>query len=453
MSKTVKVPKKKLIRKVKEEEELDDEDTEPPRKILRTTKRQLASKPISSAESSLGGAEGGGREGYGDDDDEDDEDEDDDEDGMMDDDADDYDPHHPDGRPSRTIIDRGIGPSRLPHNPSSDDCNRPGSSYSRVPSQSNHPYADQLQQQSFYHSPIEHGSQHPPTSVPTFRIASSSFGNSQYPRPQSPLGLSMNSHVSWDSSSQAPAKSSFDFLGLVASASYLSDNESPSHSVARHLPTVPDASVRLDLSDPILQNAPFYSHLPPHSSLHRLHDSAADTLLSLSAPRTPPRSSPELEDVARGSYMNKEVWPTVYRPSNLNASNGVDVNHDDGSPPMATQCVPRVTHTTRDRLVKTIRDLAIVNASIPPLELMHLFVEMFFERYQALFPMIHLPTFDPNEAPSYLLLAMASIGARYCYRRIETSVAYAKALLEIARQTLLIQVRHLFLSLEPLDRS
>jgi hypothetical protein len=446
-----KVPKKKAIRRVKEEEEIDEEEIEPPRKITRTTKRQLATKPISSAESSQGGEDATGEQFA----EEDDYDEDNDEE-LEEDDADDYDPNQPDGRSSRMVIDRGIGTSRLAHSqPSLDDWSRPGlhssSSYTRVPS-THHPYSDQQQQQqqqqqqSFYHSPIEYAN-HPPSSLPPFRIANSSFGSSQFPHPQSPLGLSSNSHAPWDGSSQpTQAKSSFDFLGLVASASYLSDNEAPSQHSVRHLPTVPDASLRLDLSDPILQNVPlsFYNHLPPHSSLHRLHDSAADTLLSLSAPRTPPRSSPELEDVVRGSHMNTDVWPTapIYRPSNLNnTSNGLDMNNNIPAP-TSIQYVARVTQATRDRLVKTVvRDLAIVNAVIPSLELVDLFVGMFFERYQSLFPMIHVPTFDPNEAPSYLLLAITSIGARYSYRRVESAAEHAKSLLEIARKTLLILVR------------
>lgn len=416
--------------------EPDEEDVEPPMKILRTTKRQLAAKPTPAVSSEEGSVASSGE----DEDDEDDQDE--------------YDPDDEQMAVVKIIVERGGGgsASRGGAAPpgSEDEWNRTTTIGNPQNNNQNHQQQQQqhsTQQQSVYSnnntrsaaSPnhysdpqlfySEYSTQPPNYRPPNFATSS--------PYPHSPLSMAPVS--GWDTAAQPPAaKSGFDFLGLVASASYLSDADAPTGS--RHLPTVPDASLRLNLSDPNLHSAPlsFYNHLPPHSSLHRLHDSAADTLLSLSAPRTPPRSSPELEDIARVSAMSREAttnhWSGGNHQTNVNASRALSSSSSQFH-------MPRVTIKTREQLVSTIASLGMHGAIIPDVELLDIFMTTYFERYHLLFPMIHAPTFNPQDAPPFLLLAMASIGARYSYRVVELSAQHSTSLLEITRTMLMVIVR------------
>lgn len=126
--------------------------------------------------------------------------------------------------------------------------------------------------------------------------------------------------------------------------------------------------------------------------------------------------------------------------------------------------VPRLTDSTRDRILANVREVATDHFDrserfIPPLELLNLFLQLFFSRYQVLLPLIHTcdlslrgtkkttprltlffrPTFDPNDGrttPSFLLLAAAAIGARYAWDIVSGAAMWAHALSETARRML-----------------
>lgn len=51
--------------------------------------------------------------------------------------------------------------------------------------------------------------------------------------------------------------------------------------------------------------------------------------------------------------------------------------------------------------------------SFPPLPVISYFLQLFFVHVQPRFPVLHIPTFDPNTSSSNLLLAMAIMGSKY----------------------------------------
>lgn len=53
------------------------------------------------------------------------------------------------------------------------------------------------------------------------------------------------------------------------------------------------------------------------------------------------------------------------------------------------------------------------NAHLPSISVMNCFVQLYFEHFQPIFPMLHPPTFSMADTPWQLVLAFASIGCRY----------------------------------------
>lgn len=50
---------------------------------------------------------------------------------------------------------------------------------------------------------------------------------------------------------------------------------------------------------------------------------------------------------------------------------------------------------------------------LPPLKTLNAFIQLYFEEFHEMLPIIHRPTFDPNIAPHLLVLAIANIGCRF----------------------------------------
>ncbi|BGO93657.1 hypothetical protein NBRC10512_002907 [Rhodotorula toruloides] len=197
-------------------------------------------------------------------------------------------------------------------------------------------------------------------------------------------------------------------------------------------------------------------------------DNAAVSLLQL-ATHTP-RVSPEpgasfqktvLNSATRGgvedplrtshpSHTPSDPWPLSYRPTEPvedilpTSARGTGYGSRAASPPphhphRSLAHVPSVTESTRLRILYKVRELSASDPSlserfVPRLELLELFTQLYFDKYHALFPIVHKPTWDPNTAPSFLTLAIASVGARYAWERVVGASMHAHALLESARR-------------------
>ncbi|BGP57136.1 hypothetical protein JCM8202v2_004776 [Rhodotorula sphaerocarpa] len=150
------------------------------------------------------------------------------------------------------------------------------------------------------------------------------------------------------------------------------------------------------------------------------------------------------------SHQPGDPWPLSYRPTSPfedilpKSARGTGYGSRAASPPphhphLALAHVPSVTESTRLRILYKVRELtacdpALSERFVPRLELLELFIQLYFERYHSLYPLVHKPTWDPNTAPSFLVLAIASVGARYAWERVVGSSMHAHALLECSRR-------------------
>ncbi|KAK4056994.1 hypothetical protein OIO90_001894 [Microbotryomycetes sp. JL221] len=171
-----------------------------------------------------------------------------------------------------------------------------------------------------------------------------------------------------------------------------------------------------------------------------IQGSAAETLLQLASHT--PRGSPEPEHRTSHPVHNlADPWPLSYRPTekterlDKGASRAASPRPGvPGGAPHQPSHVPSVTASTRARVADKVREIGEVDRFVPKLELLDLFVQLYFEHFGPVLPMLHKPTFDPNTCPSFLLLAVASVGARYAYDRVMGAKMHGHALTEIARR-------------------
>lgn len=178
-----------------------------------------------------------------------------------------------------------------------------------------------------------------------------------------------------------------------------------------------------------------------------IQDSAAETLLQLASHT--PRASPEPEHRTSHPIHNfADPWPLSYRPTekterlDKGASRAASPRVGPGqSSTQYPQHVPSVTATTRARVLDKVRSIyGEAERFLPRLELLDLFVQLYFDRFSVQMPTLHKPTFDPNTCPSFLLVAVASVGARYAGDRVQGAKMHAQALLETARRMCQVMV-------------
>ena len=280
--------------------------------------------------------------------------------------------------------------------------------------------------------------------LPAFQQSQAALGSqsgNSSPRPQPPRPSSV---PPWDggrpSSSTTDATTGNDFLDLIAkSASGEMDldwdllNSGYNHRLGEggtgftpREGNSPRAADLDDLSHPpdlsaagpalhVEETSPqtFYSALNAAPSQVEdaltVQDSAAESLLRLASHT--PRESPEpeyspsfagdSEDKPRSSHHShspSDPWPLSYRPSP-----GREVILPSGRSRAQTPMkefndvpasVPRLTEDTRERILAHVREIATAHFDhserfIPQLELLDLFLQLFFARYQTLLPIIH----------------------------------------------------------------
>ncbi|GAA5899585.1 hypothetical protein JCM5296_006951 [Sporobolomyces johnsonii] len=198
---------------------------------------------------------------------------------------------------------------------------------------------------------------------------------------------------------------------------------------------------------------------PSSSSARKpLSITTATSRLQQSFVNPPEEDPPRLSHLA---YTPSDPWPLSYRPTEPtedilpSSARGTAYASRAASPlpghapSHALSHVPSVSESTRLRILYKVRELSPLSPSpsgdpslserfVPRLELLDLFVQLYFERYHALFPILHRGTWDPNTAPSFLVLAVASVGARYAFERVVGAGMHAHALLESARRMMQI---------------
>jgi hypothetical protein len=80
-------------------------------------------------------------------------------------------------------------------------------------------------------------------------------------------------------------------------------------------------------------------------------------------------------------------------------------------------------------------------STLPSLEAFDCFVQLYFEYFQPIMPLIHQATFNPAKASWVLVLAVASIGCRYS--KAQGSGKCATALAELCRRAIMLTVSYI----------
>jgi hypothetical protein len=115
---------------------------------------------------------------------------------------------------------------------------------------------------------------------------------------------------------------------------------------------------------------------------------------------------------------------TLHEPSRYNSY--VDITEItsflDARTETSNNGVSSISEVTRQATIETVTSSLLDGFcsekgsrpnSFPPLATMDYFVQLYFAHAQARFPVLHLPTFDPNSCPTTLLMAIAIIGSSY----------------------------------------
>ncbi|BGP50450.1 hypothetical protein JCM10450v2_006369 [Rhodotorula kratochvilovae] len=220
--------------------------------------------------------------------------------------------------------------------------------------------------------------------------------------------------------------------------------------LASHTPRVsPEPGVPPVASGSKAGPAPHASALAhPHARLYLPAAAAAAAAKLQGAAR--PSDAEEAPRSSHPTHQPGDPWPLSYRPTEPvedilpTSARGTGYLSRAASPPphhphLSLAHVPSVTEATRLRILYKVRELTAADPSlserfVPRLELLELFIQLYFDKYHALFPLVHKPTWDPNTAPSFLVLAVASVGARYAWERVVGASMHAHALLECARR-------------------
>ncbi|KAF4626545.1 hypothetical protein G7Y89_g11610 [Cudoniella acicularis] len=129
----------------------------------------------------------------------------------------------------------------------------------------------------------------------------------------------------------------------------------------------------------------------------------ADNVTSFPDMRSVPKSALEAEDFSHVGRLNGQVYQDMI------------------------SFVERTSHDQKH--FKLFKD-----SVLPPLEVMNCFMQLYFEYFHPIFPMLHQATFNPSQAPALLVLATTAIGSRYS--KAPHSGKCADALQELLRRAI-----------------
>jgi len=204
-----------------------------------------------------------------------------------------------------------------------------------------------------------------------------------------------------------PQETSGSFTaGLHSAYSLNSSAIRDSHGSRYTVPPVPAPTILRSVPEKFSEKAPVREPSPPESLPAGRQDDGEDIIMKHSAAfdsssmvwKAPDRNT---NTILEGLTTEKSLKPIPTRPK-IVLSKEVDA-------------IPKVTTATRDRLVsiwsKTVRgpwqDIELV---FPTLGFFQDMLESFFMHFHPQYPIIHLPTFDPNTALPHLLGTMIAIG-------------------------------------------
>jgi len=199
-----------------------------------------------------------------------------------------------------------------------------------------------------------------------------------------------------------------DFLNnnAIGSATMISSAVEGSRSMTHHIPLMTAPTILRSVPEKDLDKVSLQRPASPKLSPTRQNDNGEDIIMKHSAAfdsssmvwKVPDRNT---NTILEGLTTEKSINTMPTRPK-IVLSREIDA-------------IPKVTAATRDRLVgiwsKTVRgpwqDIELV---FPKLGFFQDMLESFFTHFHPQYPIIHLPTFDPNTALPHLLGTMVAIG-------------------------------------------
>ena len=131
-------------------------------------------------------------------------------------------------------------------------------------------------------------------------------------------------------------------------------------------------------------------------------------------------------DDARQEQMlkNSGPWPTHWNPSkpdNLLGFPDMDHTLDDLFEAENFAHVEPLSPNTYNDIIQCFRSVSsdqnlfkkFRESTLPPLAAFDYFIQLYFEFFQPMYPLLHQPTFNPSNTHFVLILAVVSIGCRY----------------------------------------
>ena len=121
---------------------------------------------------------------------------------------------------------------------------------------------------------------------------------------------------------------------------------------------------------------------------------------------------------------DSEQWPTDWNPRQ--ADNFISFPDMSGAPRdvLKAENFPHVQPLGRNNYEKILSIIAQASkerkifrpfqkSALPSTEAFNCFVQLYFEHFQPIFPLLHQPSFNPSKSSWVLVLAVATIGCRY----------------------------------------
>ncbi|KAF2237212.1 hypothetical protein EV356DRAFT_511927 [Viridothelium virens] len=218
------------------------------------------------------------------------------------------------------------------------------------------------------------------------------------------------------------------------------------------------------LSGQTLNSGPVLPRISADFGQSSLQSQALSSSESFNTPIATPQSGPQslppsrhtqnntssnvaLDDARQEQMLkNSGPWPTHWNPSK--PDNLMGFPNMDQTPPDVFEAenfahveslsqkvyddISRcfTTVSSNQSLFKKFRD-----SNLPPLAAFDCFIQLYFEYFQPMYPLLHQPTFNPSQAHFVLILAIVSIGCRYS--RSKEARKCAIPLSELTRRALL----------------
>lgn len=115
-------------------------------------------------------------------------------------------------------------------------------------------------------------------------------------------------------------------------------------------------------------------------------------------------------------------------PASVTDANLEDFSHVNA---LSSGCVDAIVQLAED-IQRNPHHPPFTNLKLPPQPILNAWVQLYFEYFHPIFPILHKPTFSSPETPPLLILAVAGIGAQFS--NLSNASAFAQGIRELVRR-------------------